>query len=90
MACSTIEVIMCLSKVKGGVLWKWGKVREDVGGNVKGVGRGKVPFAKGGKAGEVFKEVRDRAGGGEGESEEIVARGRENVEGDDGVANLSP
>ncbi len=90
MACSTIEVIMCLSEVKGGVLWKWGEVREDVGGEVGGIGRGKVPFAKRGKAGEVTEQVRDRAGGGEGESKEIVTRGRENVEGDGGVANLRP
>ena len=89
MTCCTIKEIMGLNEVKGGVLWKWGEVREDVGGNVRGVGRGKVHFAKRGKAGEVFEKVRDRAGGGEGESKEIVTRGRENVEGDDGVANFS-
>ena len=65
-------------------------MREDVGGQVEGVSGGKVPFAKRGKAGEVFEEVRDRAGGGEGEIKEIVTRGRENVEGDGGVAKHRP
>ena len=77
---------MCLNEMKGAVLWKWGEVREDVGGKVGGISRGKVPFAKKGKAGEVAEEVRDGAGGGEGEGEEIVTRGREDVEGDGGVA----
>ena len=86
MTCCTMKEIMGLNEVKGGVLWKWGEMREDVGGKVGGIRRGKVPFAQKGKAGEVAEKVRDGAGGGEGEGKEIVTRGREDVEGDGGVA----
>ena len=45
MTCCTIKEIMGLNEVKGGVLWKWGEVRDDVGGEIGGIGRGEVPFA---------------------------------------------
>ena len=56
---------------------------EDVGGEVGGVRGDKVPFAQRGEGKEVSGEVGDGAGGAEWESEEVITKGREDVE-DDG------
>ena len=61
-------------------------MRDDVGGEIGGIGRGEVSFAQKGEVDDVVEEVSDGAGGEEGEGKEIVTREREDVESDGGVA----
>ena len=62
---------------------------EDVGREVGGVRGDKGPFAERGEGEEVSGEVGDGAGGAEWESEEVITKGREDVEDDGRVARCS-
>ena len=60
-------------------------MRDDVGGEIGGIGRGEVSFAQKREVDDVVEEVSGGAGGEEGEGKEDVTEVGEDVESDGGV-----
>ena len=76
---------MGLYEVKGGMLWKCGEVRDDVGGGIGRIGGDEVAFTKEREVDDVVEEVCGGTGGEEGERKKDITLVGEDVEGDGGV-----